>query len=211
MNGGDLNRSVARWKILRQYAGAQVQRLQNGYLRESPDAKAGLALLRKVDPTRDDRLLLAWEATFHDPPGELIGHGDRTSLSERVLVTTMHLYAIHQQSKSEPMHVNGTGLGSAIRHLANPNDAESRERPVMRRYHALTTATRFAETVQHLRGLVSQMRSSGVPLDYAQLALDLYLLDSERTRTRVRLAWARDLTRPTKQTAEVDEASAIAD
>lgn len=205
MNEDRRPQQESKWKMLKRYAGEQVGRLQTGYLRGTAQSKADLALLRKVDPAQDDRLLLAWEATFQDPPAELMGRGDTPEPTERVLVTALHLFAIHQQSKAEPMHVSGIGLGAAIRQLTNPNDAESRTAPVMRRYHALTTATGLGETTQHLRGLVSQLREKGAPLDYAQLALDLLLLDSERTRSGVRLRWARDLTRAAQNPEEERE------
>lgn len=186
------------WESLRNYVSAKVNRLQSGYLRQVPTAKADLAALRGTDPVRDDRILMAWESVFDDAPAELIGSGDTPTKPERVIVAGLHLYAVHQQSRTIPMHVQGAGLGTAIRKLANPSDAESREKPVMRRYHALSTATEFPEMMHHLRGLISQMRASNISLDYAQLSSDLYSLMDERTRTRVRLAWARDLTRRAK-------------
>lgn len=201
MNGQREN-SEPRWRLLRDYAGQRVARLQGRYLQGVPAAKAELAQLRNVDPIRDHGVLAAWESVFVDAPEPLIGHGDEPTREERILVTAMHLYGTHQQSKSEPMHVAGQGLGKALRRLANPTKADSREKPVMRRYHALTTATELPEMLHHLRGLISQMRSGGIPLDYAQLALDLYLLMRESTRTGVRLSWARDLSRPAKRSDE---------
>lgn len=208
MNERNETQAEPLWRVLGSYAAKQLGRLQGGYLSGASWAKADLAQLRNIDPTRDDRLLMAWEATFADPPAEFVGRGDDPSTSERVLVSTMHLYAVHQQSKTEPMHVNGVGLGTAIRRLSNPADAESREKPVMRRYHALTTATELPEMLHHLRGLVSQMRAAGVALDYARLATDLFFLSHEKTRTRVRLAWARELVRSAKKNSEEDSGPA---
>lgn len=191
--------SGPRWRVLNAYAAKRTSQLQGSYLRGESAAKSNLAQLRKINPTHDLGVLTAWESVFVDAPETLIGRGDKPTRSERVLVVTLHLYATHQQSQNQPMHVVGQGLGTALRRLANPLKAESREKPVMRRYHALTTATDLPEMVHRLRGLVSQLRAEGIPLDYAQLALDLYLLQKENTRTGVRLAWARDLSRPEKK------------
>lgn len=185
----------SRAQELGEYAGRQVGRLQGGYLADASGAKADLARLRKIDPLSDIGVLTAWETIFTDPPERMIGRGDRPSRSERALAAAMHLYAVHQQSKGEPMHRGGIGLGTAIRQLADPTSERDRERPVMRRYHALATASELAETTHHLRGIISQLRASGIALDYARLTKDLYRLDEPSSRTSVRLAWARDLVR----------------
>ncbi|MGO1543348.1 MAG: type I-E CRISPR-associated protein Cse2/CasB [Gulosibacter sp.] len=192
--------------LINSYMVKRLHRLQQTYLQRTATAKADLATLRSIDPTKDDRLVMAWEASFDDAPVELVGRGDAPTKAERVVVSGLHLYAVHQQSLAVPMHELGRGLGTAIRALANPSDSESREKPVMRRYHALSTATEYSEIMHHLRGLVSQFRSSKIPLDYAKLTTDLYFLLNPETRTRVRLAWARDLARKSK--AEDEPAAA---
>lgn len=184
--------------VLNRYAAQQIAGLQHAYLRGDPGARSRLAQLRRCDPVDDEQLLQAWEAAFEDPPVALIGAGDAPSMPERALVSALHLYAVHQQSKSARMHVGGVGLGAAIKRLANPGDAASQEKPVMRRYHALSTATEFGEAMHHLRGLVSRFRAEDIPLDYARLATDLFFLSMPATRTSVRLAWARDLVRPAR-------------
>lgn len=183
------------WKVLPRYAGKRITGLQNQYLKDTPAAKATLAQLRRCDPANSEGVLEAWESVFSGAPEELIGRGDTPTRAERSLAATLHLYAVHQQSKQAPMHVPGVGLGTAIRRLANPGEPESRERPTMRRYHALSTATEGSEILHHLRGLIRQLRDEGLPLDYARLSSDLYFLGSPATRSRVRLDWARDLVR----------------
>lgn len=210
MTGRNEDRRAPDSRVLEDYAAKQLQRLQRGYLRQDSAAKADLAQLRRADPARDEQLLSVWAIAFADAPEELVS--DETSFSddeelspaERAWVSALCLYATHQQSKAEPMHVRGVGLGKAIRHLVNPVDADSREKPVMRRYHALTTANEMPELLHHLRGLVSLMRAEGVALDYVRLALDLYFLAFDSARTRVRLGWARDLTRSTRQQSADD-------
>lgn len=197
------------WETLERYTGGRVTGLQKQYLSDSPAAKAALAQLRRCDPASDEGVLEAWEIAFSGAPSELIGRGDAPTRAERALATALHLYALHQQSKQDPMHAAGKGLGSAIRKLASPEDPDSRERPVMRRYHALTTATERTEVLHHLRGLIRQLRDAGIPIDYARLASDLYFLSSPGSRTRVRLAWARDLTRrPRDESTDPEQSTA---
>lgn len=190
------------WQAINTFTQHRLLKLQGGYLRDSSASKAELARLRSVDPTDDARVVEAWAVTFAEAPTELIGQGDEPSRAERAIATALHLYAVHQQSRGEAMHKNGEGLGRAVRKLARPDDPDSREKPVMRRYQSLISATEFPEVVRHLRSLVQQFRAEGIPLDYARLATDIYFLASPNTRTRVRLAWARDVTRPLKQAAD---------
>lgn len=178
---------------LGRFAAARLLRLQPAYILGDPAAKATLARLRRAVPTNDDRVIEVWDTVFIDPPTWLAGSGDDITTAERSLVAALHLYSLHQQSQSSGMHRRGVGLGEAIHRLANPDDADSREKPVMRRYNALVTSNSFAERIRHLSGLVGQLRSAEVPLDYARLASDLYRLETPWGRTPVRLAWSRDL------------------
>lgn len=193
-----LSRSIE----LRRYAATTVNKLQGPYLKGEPSARASLAKLRRADVPSSDGVLDVMTIAFEEPPEMLIGRGDKPSRAETALASALGLYATHQQSKMEPMHVSGMGLGNAVARLANPTDAASRERPVMRRFQSLNTATEMREIMHHLRGLVSQFRSEGIPLDYAALASDLYLLQQPQRRTGVRLKWAREMMRRPKSGAK---------
>lgn len=127
-----------------------------------------------------------WELTLSEVPGRAVS--DAPTAEERAVHTALTLYAVHQQSRPEPMHVRGHGLGRAVRSLASATQAES---AVRRRFDAAATATSFDEEVHHLRGLVTQLRAHRVPLDYGLLADDLYQLQDPRKVDGVRLRWGR--------------------
>ena len=181
------------------YAGQVVSQLQGTYQSGVPSARATMAQLRRLDPATDEGVLEAMSIAFTDPPEEILGRGDNASREEIAVASALVLYSIHQQSKSQPMHVPGVGLGAAVRRLANPGDADSREKPVMRRFQSLNTATDIKEILYHLRGLVQQFRANDVPLDYSRLTRDLLRLQQPRSVTSVRLGWARDLSRTPKR------------
>jgi len=65
----------------------------------------------------------------------------------------------------------------------------SRVHPVDRRFTAATTATGPTELVLHLRGLVTQLRGIGQPLDYTRLHEDLCLWQDPRRAGEVRRRW----------------------
>ena len=105
------------------------------------------------------------------------------------------LYALHQQGAQRPMHTDGQRLGMAIRRLAG-NDAD-RLKAVQRRFNAFATARSMPECLHHLRGLIQLLRSEDIPLDYVELAGDLYEFQTPDGAARVRLRWGQDFYRNT--------------
>jgi CRISPR system Cascade subunit CasB len=101
------------------------------------------------------------------------------------------LFALHQQSQSQPMHVEGVGVGTAIRTLGVGDSARFSEGAVDRRFAQAATATSLTELAHHLRGLVSQLRGRGKarPLDYSQLVEDLRDWCWPQAQQRVRRRW----------------------
>ena len=100
------------------------------------------------------------------------------------------LFALHQQSRPEPMHVNDqTSLGAACRRLAT---AEKYELGVRRRMYAAATADSVAELVGHLRGLVALLRTERIPLDYCRLAREIATWRNRAWRSGTRRSWGRD-------------------
>lgn len=127
----------------------------------------------------------------------------------------LSLFAIHQQSQARPMHRKGVGLGTAVLALRqhgkgqDGDEAPGREGggapaagragsgtadwdrldPVDRRFSAAATSTDTAELVWHLRGLITQLRGIGQPLDYTKLFEDLRNWGIPEKAARVRRRW----------------------
>lgn len=146
---------------------------------------ATLARLRKSLSHEPGSVPAIWELTTADLPGQV--DGDDPTPEERAAHVTLTLYAVHQQAKTKPMHVRGTGFGKAVRRLA----AGDREAAVRRRLDAVATATSFAEAAHHLRALITQLRSAEIPLDYGQLADDLLRFQRPGGPETVRRRWGR--------------------
>lgn len=178
---------------LRAFVHGRISRLQD--TRERSSTTAVLAHLRRAVAKPPGAVPEVWEVTMDGLPG--VGKGDEPSRSERAAHLSFCLYAIHQQAVSEPMHVPGRGLGSVIAELElrRPGQSSNGPSPVRRRFNALGTASSFEEVSYHLRGLVTQIRTERIPLDYGALADDLLALQSSAGAARVRLAWARQLYR----------------
>ena len=101
---------------------------------------------------------------------------------------TMALFAVHQQSKPQPVHQQGVGVGTAMAALRDSGRFSAEA--VDRRFASFATATSLAEAGTHLRGLITQLRDlEQGRLDYTQLFHDLVdWQDPELTGT-VRRRW----------------------
>ena len=119
----------------------------------------------------------------------------------------MTLFALHQQGEAGvSMNQPGRTLGGAVRQLAVSSVAPGQdwtESSVLRRFNALATADSMPEVSHHLRGMIQLLRREGIPLDYPQLAVDLYQYQFVDGAPNVRLRWGRDLyASPTEKTKE---------
>lgn len=84
---------------------------------------------------------------------------------------TLCLFALHQQAQSRLMHQAGIGFGTAVARLRSSGKFSAEA--VDGRFVAAATATSFTEITAHLRGLVTQLRTIGQPLDYTRLLRNL--------------------------------------
>jgi CRISPR system Cascade subunit CasB len=180
---------------LRTFVAGRVERLQAGYFSDRPQAAAAaLARLRRAVQRSPGDDPAVWFETLEGFPDGLRGRGDAPSPFEVSAHVGLTLYATHQQSQRGRMHQVGYPLGRSIRLLV-ARDRAVEDSPVTRRFHALGTATDFTETAYHLRGLITQLRSEAIPLDYGQLVVDLRRLQASQSAGSVRLRWGRDFHR----------------
>ena len=152
---------------------------------KSRRARGELAALRRGVSRSPGELPEIWELTRVEVPDSA---GDAPTWEEIAVHTAMTLYAVHQQSRTEPMFRPGVGLGSAAHDLVGRDE----ENPSARaRFNALVTSTTVAELRHHLRGFVSLLRARGFALDHAMLADDVLRFQQPGGARSVRLAWAR--------------------
>ena len=152
---------------------------------KSRQARGELAALRRGVSRSPGELPEIWELTRVEVPD---GAGDAPTWEEIAVHTAMTLYAVHQQSRTEPMFSPGVGLGSAAHDLVGRDE----ENPSARaRFNALVTSTTVAELRHHLRSFVSLLRARGIALDHAMLADDVLRFQQPGGAKKVRLAWAR--------------------
>jgi CRISPR system Cascade subunit CasB len=161
--------------------------------KRDPTAVAALARLRRGAGKSPGELLDILEFTVADE--FFVGRPDaEATVDENAAHVALTLFAMHQQSRGEPMHRRGQGLGAALRAL-HQGDPGSVPEPVRRRFRVLGTADSFAELSYHLRGAVQLLRGAGVGLDYGLLADQLVGWQWPGGPERIRLRWGREFYR----------------
>ena len=151
----------------------QLRRLQ---VLPEPQRRAELAELRRGVGRQPGDLPALWGALLADMPEQLQG-SNGPSKAEWAVYTALTLFALHQQGEAGvSMNQPGRTLGGAVRQLAEKTAAgqDWTESSVLRRFNALATADSMPEVSHHLRRMIQLLRREGIPLDYPQLAEDLY-------------------------------------
>ena len=158
--------------------------------------KARLAVLRhgigKV-PGEEPAL---WGMLFDELPEKMLGRYGKPSKEEWAIYDSLTLYAIHQQGndpKIKNMNIKGVSLGKAACLLvyAEGGSDDDRER-VSRRFNQIALASDIETLTYYLRTFVPLLRGEGIGLDYAMLAQDIYLCQTESGQSSVRLRWGQD-------------------
>ena len=172
----------------------RVVNLQAKYLAGTSAGVSQLAALRRAATQPVGADPRTWELTVAGVSPW--ARDDDATTDEQAVHAALTLYAIHQQSRAQPMHRRGVGLGAAVRALGR---APGTEDAVRRRFEALGTAATFPELLHHARGLVRQLRSAGIALDYARLATDLRDWQDPARASTTRLRWGREYHRVASQ------------
>lgn len=193
---------------VRTFVSSRVHELQHGVLKNRSEAVAALARLRRAVGKPPGAVAEVLQYTLGP---ELAGSeaGDEATPRETAAHLALTLYALHQQALTEPMHRDGQryGLGRSARRLIAEKDLPERH-PVLHRFQTLGTATSLDELAHHARGLVQQLRSARVPLDYGLLALELLRWQRPGGPEQVRLVWGRDFfVRPSLDHADTNNTS----
>lgn len=135
-------------------------------------------------------------------PPDLLGYQptDEPTAAEQAVHDAVTLYALHQQSRRERMHVDGRGLGQALAELVRKSTGPD---GVRRRFAALGTASSYPESIYHLRSLITMLREHQIPLDYGLLAEDLRTLQRPDGRPQIQAIWGREFFR-SRSTTDAD-------
>ena len=182
---------MSKEEQIKKYVSRQLNWIQN--LPEHPQ-KAELANLRRGVGKVPGELPELWGSFLQEMPDELKSRTDIPTAAEWAIYLALTLYALHQQGHSlqtDNMYRPKMPFGRAVRWLVAPN-MKPWESSIQKRFNALATASQPQKYSQHLRGIIQLMRTAGIPLDYPQLAADLFYLQMPYSAARVCLRWGQD-------------------
>lgn len=161
--------------------------------KELSKTKATLSNLRNCVGRPSAENLEGIKLLYQFIPEEFYTKFSKLTYEENAILTTLQLYAIHQQS--EVYSVNNTekkdgwdNVGESIAEIRTEDNFLSLDR----RFNAMITSQSFEELSNHLRQLIKILKGSKdiVKINYPKLSKDLY--DFARGYDeRVRLNWSR--------------------
>ncbi len=161
--------------------------------RAESEARAALANLRRGVGRRPGELPQLYGELLQDMPQEMYSSGSKPSYAEWAVYMALTLYAMHQQGKdvkTDNMNQENVSLGSAASELVT--DIDDTER-IWKRLYVVASSDDMQEMSYHIRSLIKLLRDKDIPLDYPQLAKDLYLYQlSDESAEQIRLKWGQD-------------------
>ena len=137
--------------------------------------------------------------------GRVLKRPRKLTWEEQAILTSLQLYALHQQGKSESVALQEEtdkweNMGHSLRTLRTGD-----EKAVDRRFNALITAANYEELVHHLRQMIKLLKAkTDTKVNYAKLADDLYGFLRNYPET-MRIRWAKAYYRTTMKKGEEDE------
>lgn len=179
--------------MVKAYVRRRLAQLQQA---EERQVRADLANLRRGIGKKPGELPELWELLVYGFPEELMSRNGEPTWAEWAVSGALTLYALHQQGMERSAHDERQTLGAAVCALAEDKE---RLNAVRRRFNAFATAKNMPECLQHLRGLVRLMHSKNIPLNYVELAGELYEFQTPGGAARVRLRWGQDFYRTLSQ------------
>lgn len=153
--------------------------------RELSTTKAQFAAFRNSANSDVLESPAVWQHIFEDALATHV-NADEPTHAEHAFHAVLSLYCTHQQAKQLPMHQRGETLGKSLQKLKS-----ARGDSVNRKFSSLMSSTDLTELRYHLLGLHKLLREQNIPVDYAQLGLELLLFQKPDHRNKVLLGWSR--------------------
>lgn len=164
--------------------------------RETSPGKAVLANLRNSINKELSNSESFLPILFRNLPEEFLSRDGELTETEKAIIKTLQLYALHQQGNKESVlpvldeeeestKSRQINLGVSLRELRD-DDSPSMDR----RFNIMITSENFEELFHHLRQMIKLLKSrTEAKVDYVKLSSDLY--DFIRGyKERVRIRWA---------------------
>lgn len=190
-------------KKLKEYVIRKIMRLHED--KNEARVKTNLSIMRRGLGKHPGDMPDIWMLFFDGFPEEFMGEDGEATKEEWAAYQALALFSLSQQGKdirSQLMHEEGIGIGTAIRHIAK-NDDELEA--VRRRFNIILTSGDIIELSHYLRGMVQLLRSKDIKMDYGEMAKDMFYYQFESSRSSIRLKWGQDFYRNYTKETEAKE------
>lgn len=165
--------------------------------------KAILANLRNSISKPYSQSIDVFSVLYEYIPESFISSNKNLSFEEKAILTSLQIFAIHQQGNSQSVLIDTDkddskhkNMGFSLKALRIDDNVKSTDR----RFNTMITADTFEEFTFHLRQLVNLLKSrTEQKVNYAKLAQDLYFFQIPTTRENVKLSWAKQYYRYTNK------------
>lgn len=157
---------------------------------ELSETKAILSRLRNSIGRDVSETVAIWPLMFEEVPLEYLSTSGTPTCQENAILSSLQLYALHQQGRSKSVHESsGDSVGKALHDIRDLDNTA-----LDRRFNALITSGNFKELTTHLRHLISILKQEAdTKIDYAKLAEDFYWYQmSPESANRMRIRWGQN-------------------
>ncbi len=161
-------------------------------IKDSSQGKAIMANLRNSIGKPLSETIEVWSVLFEYLPEEFLGSNNKITDEELAIITTVQLYALHQQGISKTVLMEDgkiyENMGYSLSFMRKGDDIKSTDR----RYNSMITASDFEEFTYHLRHLINLLKSRNpeAKVNYAKLSEDLYWY-LRGYDEKLKLAWSK--------------------
>lgn len=163
-------------------------------IKDKSAKRALLANIRNTINREAGSNLFALAYIFEKLPEELLGYRETLNDYEKAILTAVQLYALHQQANENSVLKLDYNEGEKRQNLGDvlstlrSDDSKS----IDSRFNVMITASNFTQLQNRLRQLIKILKSekSGIKVDYASLADDLYWFLKNR-KAELKIKWGR--------------------
>lgn len=159
---------------------------------DNPSVRAILSKLRNSIGKEISQSVDIWPYIYEKLPLEFISNNYWISDEEKAIISTLQIYAIHQQGVPVSVALQTGDYYNLGNTLGTLRVSENRT-AIDRRFNTMITSTSLDELLTHMRHLIGILKSKDkdTKIDYAQLAQDLFWFEKGYGE-RVKLSWARE-------------------
>lgn len=166
---------------------------------ESSEGKSIMASLRRGVGKKPGEIPDTFGIILLDMPDSFLSRDGTPTKEEWSVYGALTLYALHQQGNNMTTHLmhqsDAGSIGTALSKLASTEGDVNAIGRMMQRLKALVNSSDVEGFIYHLRGCIQLFSREMIPLDYGNLAGDIYEFQNISKKSALGLRWGQDFYR----------------